>query len=505
MIPGPHNNQRDNEPPLPTKLSPIEIIVALTPILVSLLRFDFSSSFWLDETLSAWLASLPFPDLFGNAVTYQGQSPLYYALLRTALLFVDVPSEPLFRAISVAFGIGSLFLVFLLGRKISNPRVGLVATLIVGGTVPWLQASFSARPYAPALFFSLLALLSFISWMEYSSRKQLGFFVASYLLSFYFHYLYAATLVLPLLYFIVFKRDKNYGAIIFALLLPLPGILPGFFQLYTLFERSSSLEIAPSPSLINLFSLLFPPFLTLSALLTLVVGWLFVPKLKEPGLQFSRDKLFTLSWWLIPPILFTVVALFGGPNLTLRRYLSWYLVGFALTVALVLDSLHGKTAKRVALVCLSLFFLVGSVERSWKKEDWRSASQWVKTHCQKFPDRQFLLSSGLVESNDPEFVVLPKHLPYLLAPVGVYADVSCKVIPIPSEQDALLAMLKELPLQEDFGVITLDTPTGMGSGSTEILDTVLRDKYYDVVSVERFGLVSVMVYRKAFREEEREG
>jgi hypothetical protein len=62
-------------------LQSITQLVCGLGILVALFKFGLGASFGLDETISAWVTDASLQQSWQRALSYQGQSPLYFALL----------------------------------------------------------------------------------------------------------------------------------------------------------------------------------------------------------------------------------------------------------------------------------------------------------------------------------------------------------------------------------------------------------------------------------------
>ena len=69
-------------------LDPVARLIVLIAIVILMaiygVNLPLTQSLWLDETVSAWLASSDWRDCFRRAATYQAQSPLYFLLFKAA-------------------------------------------------------------------------------------------------------------------------------------------------------------------------------------------------------------------------------------------------------------------------------------------------------------------------------------------------------------------------------------------------------------------------------------
>jgi len=120
-------------------------------------RFVTRSSLWLDEALSVDLARLPLGQLSG-ALKHDGHPPLYYALLHGWInLFGS--SDVAVRSLSGLFGLATLPLVWILGRRKGGPTLAWVAVAVVA------VSPFAVRYSNETRMYSLVMLLVVIGWL----------------------------------------------------------------------------------------------------------------------------------------------------------------------------------------------------------------------------------------------------------------------------------------------------------------------------------------------------
>ncbi len=121
------------------------------------LRLGSTSPLWLDEALSANIASLPVGDLL-DALRRDGHPPLYYLLLHGwSGLFGE--GDHAVRALSGVFGLATLPLVWFAGRRAGGPACA------VGVTVLYATSPFAIRYSTETRMYSLVALLVVAGWL----------------------------------------------------------------------------------------------------------------------------------------------------------------------------------------------------------------------------------------------------------------------------------------------------------------------------------------------------
>src|SRR5260221_14760891 len=98
-------------------------MIFFTLILALGLRLaSFNQSLWLDEATSALTTKMSFPDFFGKFMPGDFHPPLYYLVLRVWATFFGT-SEVALRSLSLIFGIGTVYLVYLIGKDLLNREV----------------------------------------------------------------------------------------------------------------------------------------------------------------------------------------------------------------------------------------------------------------------------------------------------------------------------------------------------------------------------------------------
>ena len=110
------------------------VVLAVVALAIGLFtRFVTRSSLWLDEALSVNIAQLPLGEM-AEALKHDGHPPLYYALLHG---WIDVfgSGDVAVRGLSGLFGIATLPLVWILGRRKGGTVLAWVAVAVVAVVV----------------------------------------------------------------------------------------------------------------------------------------------------------------------------------------------------------------------------------------------------------------------------------------------------------------------------------------------------------------------------------
>ena len=139
-------------------------VAAVLVVLGLVLRFGTTSPFWLDEALSANIASLPLGDML-DALRRDGHPPLYYLVLHAwTAVFGD--GDVAIRLLSTAFGLAAVPLVWAAGRRIGGQTCALAA-LVLYATSP-----FAIRYSTEARMYSLVALLVVGGWLAVKRAEE---------------------------------------------------------------------------------------------------------------------------------------------------------------------------------------------------------------------------------------------------------------------------------------------------------------------------------------------
>ncbi|MGD2104263.1 MAG: glycosyltransferase family 39 protein [Anaerolineae bacterium] len=130
-----------------------------------------SDGLWIDEAFSVWLARHPLSEMVRWISLVDHHPPLYYALLRgwTAVLGDGESSA---RALSASFGVLTIPLVYLLGRRIANRKAGLVGALLLALSPFHVRLGQEARMYPLLTLLACGALNAFVRLLD--QRRGIG-------------------------------------------------------------------------------------------------------------------------------------------------------------------------------------------------------------------------------------------------------------------------------------------------------------------------------------------
>jgi hypothetical protein len=116
---------------------------------------------WLDETFSVWMASHSVAEMLQWVVRIDQHPPLYYLLLHYWIAhYGDSPYYA--RLLSVLFGVGTIPIIYLIGKRISGVMMGLVAAMILALSLFNIYFAQETRMYTLLTFNAAVAIYALV-------------------------------------------------------------------------------------------------------------------------------------------------------------------------------------------------------------------------------------------------------------------------------------------------------------------------------------------------------
>ena len=137
-------------------------LLAAITLLGGFLRFYWidSQGLWLDEAFSVWMGRQPVGEMFSWLVCIDQHPPFYYLLLHFWMALGDDAFTV--RALSALLGTLTIPVIYLLGRRLADGRVGLLAALILAVSPFHVRFAQEARMYALLTLNASLALYALV-------------------------------------------------------------------------------------------------------------------------------------------------------------------------------------------------------------------------------------------------------------------------------------------------------------------------------------------------------
>ncbi|MDO8487536.1 MAG: glycosyltransferase family 39 protein [Candidatus Curtissbacteria bacterium] len=369
-------------------------LVAFALRLISL-----NQSLWLDEGINVNVArGLSFGDLVTRYSLSDFHPPLYHVILKTWITFFG-SSEIAVRIPSVILGVGTVFVVYLIAKKLFEEKTALIAATLIATAPLHIYYSQEARMYMLAAFLATLSVYFFISILERDRLLNWLGFIVSTTLMLYSDYLPYLLLPTFFIYIVVNRKRIPKSTIrtfipslvlIFALLFPwllfLPQQLSGglstavaspawaqvvgggsFKNLAVTFIKFTIGRISHDNNLI--YALLFAPAGTFFAFLF--------------GLSLFRlsPKRSILWYWLAAPIILGFAISFFIPIYSYFR-LIFTLGAFYIIMASAINTVNWQALTRTLLaVALAINLVSATIYLSnpkFQRENWRGAVDYIE-------------------------------------------------------------------------------------------------------------------------------
>jgi hypothetical protein len=398
-------------------------------------RAPLSESFWLDETITAWIVKDSVREVWSRSIQFQGQSPFYYLIVWILKKFLHgvVSAEVLLRMVSVVSGFGIAALLWQLIGKFSKSIYAraLAVGMVVADPV-FQNAVLSARPYALAVVVALWSILCTLQLCEKFSHRRAAVWVLSLLSTFYLHYLFAVVVLVHGVVLFVWYRATARAV------LPWLGVfcvcaLPGGFQLISLAQRAPLLSFSEQPGLrdVLLEGVPLPPLVSFLTGLLLAAIW-------GGGWRVVRAVLcvppMLLAYTVLPVCIFFVHGYVSEAPLWMPRYWAWSSVIWSVVCGVVTGAVQGR--RTVWLLCAVTFVMVTTLLGVQQRapEEWREAAGVVR--AAKGP---VVLLSGLIEAEHAALRARSEYAEYLRVPLTVYGVTQPIVVVGSHDSDAQLS------------------------------------------------------------------
>ncbi|HET6873729.1 MAG TPA: glycosyltransferase family 39 protein [Acidimicrobiales bacterium] len=146
-------------------------LVAAVLLVGLVLRFWTRSDLWLDEALTVNIARLPVGSIPG-ALRHDGSPPLYYFLLHFWMLAFGT-GDLAIRSLSGVFGVATLPLAWVAGRRLGGRLVAWTATLLVASSPFAVRYSTENRMYMMIVVLTLVGFLALDSALRHPTVPRL--------------------------------------------------------------------------------------------------------------------------------------------------------------------------------------------------------------------------------------------------------------------------------------------------------------------------------------------
>ncbi|HET7208747.1 MAG TPA: glycosyltransferase family 39 protein [Terriglobales bacterium] len=367
------------------------LVVGFLTIIAALLRFHAigAKNIWADEAVCIEMARLDWYNFLRILWRHEANMVLYTAMLRAWLLFGS--SEAYIRTLSVLPALATIPAVYVLGRKMFNARVGMIAAFLLTINAYHVRYAQEARSYSLYPLLCVLSSIYFLRFLETPDRKNRIEHVLTSTLAVYAHFYAGLLVVVQWLSLRLLNRKelepamkKNWCQFAIAIT---PLIL------FVATTGVGMLRWLPKPHLIDLHicGLVLTgnggDRLMYAYLAVCVVGILPAFRgLLQLRVEFDQWRYRYLLLWLLFPILFIWVISQIKPFF-LGRYFIFTLPALVLLAAAGIDRLRSRWLIGPALL-LFLAWSLPPVYAFYQKdfdigrEDFRTATAYILSHAQ---------------------------------------------------------------------------------------------------------------------------
>ena len=362
----------------------ILLSILILAALLRLLQLG-SESLWFDEAITVATVHLDWEAFWKVLSHKEANMGLYYCLLR---LWVNLgESEFVLRSLSALAGVLTVGLVYVLGKRLSNTKVGLMGAALLATNSFHIQYSQEARGYSLMVLLTALSSLFFLRAIEHSSRNEWAGYILTAALAVYTHFFSVLVLEAHWVWLIlVRRRNIPWRGFLVAVLAISMLLVP--LVIFALTRGKGEMSWIPRTrphDAYRLFNslvgggrlLLLAYFVSCSiALLCTLKGWVQWKELSQ-----TWSSAFLLSWFFVPLVTGIVISLWKP--VLVDRYFIICLPPLVLLAALGLSQIRPNWISGVSLIVL-LSLSARADFRYYShpyKEDWRGATAYVVSHA----------------------------------------------------------------------------------------------------------------------------
>ena len=172
-----------------------------------------TQSMCYDESSSVWIAKMSFLSQVVQATrSFELSPPLYFIILHYWIALFGT-SEVALRSLSVLFGVLAIPVIYVLGRRLFNEEVGLLAALILALSSFNIWYSQEARMYSLMVLLALVSMYFFWRFLQQTTLAVSAGYVLSTVLLLYTHYYGAFVVITQNIYIVtlmVLSKQRTY-------------------------------------------------------------------------------------------------------------------------------------------------------------------------------------------------------------------------------------------------------------------------------------------------------
>jgi 4-amino-4-deoxy-L-arabinose transferase-like glycosyltransferase len=356
-------------------------------ILAALLRLLQlgSESLWWDEALTVAIVRLDWGSFSWVLSHKEANMGLYYCLLR---LWINLgESEFVLRSLSALTGVLGVSLVYVLGKRLFDTKVGLMGAALLATNSFHIQYSQEARGYSLMVLLTALSSLFFLRAIEQSSRNEWAGYILTATLAVYTHFFSVLVLGAHWVWLVLVRR-RNIpwrGFLVAVLAIGMLLVPLAIFALARGTGPISWIAKTRPQDAYNLFNSLVGggKLLLLAYLVPCSIAFLCTLKAWVQWKELSKtwSYAFLLSWLFVPLVAGIVISVWKP--VLVDRYFIICLPPLVLLAVAGLSQVRPSWISGVGLIVL-LSLSARADFRYYShphKDDWRGATAYVVSHA----------------------------------------------------------------------------------------------------------------------------
>ena len=368
----------------------MEIIIILG-LAFGLRLIAINQSLWLDEAISANVAKMPIGEIVKNFSIHDFHPPVYYWFLN---IWNNIfGSEVVFsRVSSILFSLITVYFVYLIGKKIKNKKIGILAAFFLAINPLFVFYSQELRMYSMATMWLTIGFYFFIK-IKNKKYQTKDLVIFNLMMALAFGTFYGSIFLIAsfAIYFLIKKEWKlfwltNIGIVI-AIIILSPLLLTQIKNSQIMLTEVKNWVLVLGK--VNLKNLLLIP-------LKFSIGKIsFYPKIWYylVGGGWSLIVLVLIFWkkekesnwlklFLIIPIILAIIFSIKSPLLQYFRFL-YLLPIMALVLAINIEKKWQKVLVGGGFLIFSLVYLLNP---NYYREDWKGLTKSL-SECQISNDK----------------------------------------------------------------------------------------------------------------------
>jgi uncharacterized membrane protein len=358
------------------------LVLVLLTLVAAGLRLSHlgGKSLWLDEGATVALARASWQHFAW--VWWHGEANLQtvYFLLMRGWVHGGL-SEAWFRLPSALFGIASVPILYIVGKRLLPVTAALAAAALLTFSPTHVYYSQEARSYTLTIFLVLLSSYFFTRAVEDGQRKDWVLWTTFSILAFYSHD-FAALVLVAQVGSLLFRTTSaaTWKWVIFCGLVILVTALPGLTYVFRASPENLHFIWMPSATpneIWRLAKFFGGSGVKIYLALTLwIAGLVAVARARQRDPREFWHGMLMVMWALLPAVIAALVSVVHP--IFMARYLIFSLPAMALLAAAgmtMLTRMHAGTVLVIALCAAS----VPTIFKDYQKprEDWRAASNAI--------------------------------------------------------------------------------------------------------------------------------